>query len=67
MTSKDSQGRHTTLSRFQHAILIINYLKRSGDFDLCEKNPNFPLARAMMLDACMREVIVDASNKLVRA
>jgi len=50
---KDEQSRHKTISRWMGATAVVNFLKRTGDIEMCEENPYFPLARAVLLDVTL--------------
>lgn len=65
--SKDTQTRHQTLSRWMGAVVVINYLNRTGEIEMCEKNPYFPLARAVLLDTKLGEYLIPKDKREVFA
>lgn len=65
--SKDSESRHQTISRWMGAVVVINYLNRTGEMEVCEKNPYFPLARAVMLDTKLGEYLIPKEKRTAYA
>jgi hypothetical protein len=63
MEAKDAQTRHQTLSRWMGATVVVTYLKRTGAIDACEKNPSFPLARAILLDVTLGEHMIPKEKR----